>query len=1151
MNRDEARWDIFIAHAAADAPLAERIYAALAPHARVFLDSRCLLLGGDWDIELRTAQRKSLITVVLVSASTESAYYQREEIAAAIDLARNGGEHRVVPVYVDAAARSSESIHYGLRLKQGITLAGPRGIERLRDALLQLLRLLQLDGESSLPSPAGTGEWTAQSVDYGVHYHRAGTRALWLLVFIHGLRGHPQRSWGELPRLLAAALQLRGAGAIHCDVASFAYPAGLLHAADLDRAAEDLRTYVLETVIRDYRHVSFIVHSCGGLVLKRALVASMRNTRARIEAGPSAADAEIEASPIPRIRQIFNFAVPHSGGRPRTTMVIKAGYHALLPILYPIALGLGVLSRVPRLGRPWKLPQGFHYGYNRISRQLDHEDPGLIELEREYTEQLRYFDARRIPRPINRTTSQKDGTRFVLRGTHPSVKQARTIQDGLVRKLASRIAPHGEMSDLECALSALNESRRRDHGARLVGADPASVVAAPDPRSGLLDRKREGSQRAVLESLLREPPPSVGDDTPLVVVSGEVGTGKSIVLWSYAGILAQRLLDGSGDGTLAIPFPLDSFDDVEGSEDIWPALVRAWSQWMNKLTRSTDFSEHWLMERVSQARCVLILDSVDELVAKHRVTISQFRATIADLRRKHRALGRLSIVVGVRTSEPIHAALEPDASFRLTIQRLSEVDARRLFPGASAVLDAVAAGPERDSMNEILLTPLILAELNARDPGVQVRQLVSRSDIVDLALEALIFKSRLLDFKLRGNDPTRVEDWKNALMITAMLFSWQFKQYKSAVDRGVLTETAVQASSSWKHHEWEDGASAARVQIERAFAILADPELNSALLDRTVLAPAGADGWYRFKHMEWHDHLMGRYAAACIKSGNLRENTRVSFTQSAFRTGGEILRAERWKGIDASLATTIVRQARGEHGQLILGNLGGLMGNSTIPIDEAGMNVFVGGFSALPLTGCFTFLNAVGYKVLARPTDPSWAVWCDGTVRMMQQVQPMYALSGHGSARLIASFSYCYLRRYAAKFGRDCEPAAPWPGVDLTDEQEKQALHQMLAEFHGDGPGTNAVYRNAQFAFIRIQAELMSKPERPISLVHYLLLLCLAVKHDVAEREVVDGLPTVFAEGSEYERIIRQYPLPEVARVFDRCRSIWSATGATAHAAGR
>ena len=40
MSREPQKWDLFIAHAGPDGPLAERLYALVAPRTHAFLDSR-------------------------------------------------------------------------------------------------------------------------------------------------------------------------------------------------------------------------------------------------------------------------------------------------------------------------------------------------------------------------------------------------------------------------------------------------------------------------------------------------------------------------------------------------------------------------------------------------------------------------------------------------------------------------------------------------------------------------------------------------------------------------------------------------------------------------------------------------------------------------------------------------------------------------------------------------------------------------------------------------------------------------------------------------------------------------------------------------------------------------------------------------------
>ncbi len=135
----EYEWDFFLAHAGVDTPSAEVLYQHLAPRTRVFLDTRCLLLGDDFDAELMKALNASRVTVVLVSENTESAYYQREEIALAIRRARQDpAAHRVVPLFLDASTRSGSET-YGLTLKHGILLSDEVNLASAADRLVDLL----------------------------------------------------------------------------------------------------------------------------------------------------------------------------------------------------------------------------------------------------------------------------------------------------------------------------------------------------------------------------------------------------------------------------------------------------------------------------------------------------------------------------------------------------------------------------------------------------------------------------------------------------------------------------------------------------------------------------------------------------------------------------------------------------------------------------------------------------------------------------------------------------------------------------------------------------------------------------------------------------------------------------------------------------
>lgn len=141
-SRQEPAWHLFIAYSHYDHSMALALYNHLHADYRVFFDAKCLLLGDAWDEKLPAAQRHSLLTVVLISRHTDSSWFQREEIASAIQLTRaNETQHRVVPVYLDSDV-SPKEVPYGLQRVHGF-FAGPTSdMKDVAVALTQTLSTL-------------------------------------------------------------------------------------------------------------------------------------------------------------------------------------------------------------------------------------------------------------------------------------------------------------------------------------------------------------------------------------------------------------------------------------------------------------------------------------------------------------------------------------------------------------------------------------------------------------------------------------------------------------------------------------------------------------------------------------------------------------------------------------------------------------------------------------------------------------------------------------------------------------------------------------------------------------------------------------------------------------------------------------------------
>jgi len=144
MNVRHSQFDFFIAHAGPDVMAARALNRLLSKCHRVFLDADSLMPGDPWDEVLPRAQQQSRVTVVLVSGSTDHAYYQREEIAQAIELSRSeAGRHHVVPICLSGPPVPHD-VPYGLRRLNFLFMDKPNSFQDVARRLTKTLRELEL-----------------------------------------------------------------------------------------------------------------------------------------------------------------------------------------------------------------------------------------------------------------------------------------------------------------------------------------------------------------------------------------------------------------------------------------------------------------------------------------------------------------------------------------------------------------------------------------------------------------------------------------------------------------------------------------------------------------------------------------------------------------------------------------------------------------------------------------------------------------------------------------------------------------------------------------------------------------------------------------------------------------------------------------------
>lgn len=136
-----SRYDFFIAYATPDRQQAESLCWFLKDKScQVFLDVENLNPGALWQSVLREALEASRACVVLVSAHTPDAFYQREEIIRAIQLARDKTRaYTVIPVILEKLSQGSVSMTYGLSSFQALDATRPGGLKRVATDLVAWL----------------------------------------------------------------------------------------------------------------------------------------------------------------------------------------------------------------------------------------------------------------------------------------------------------------------------------------------------------------------------------------------------------------------------------------------------------------------------------------------------------------------------------------------------------------------------------------------------------------------------------------------------------------------------------------------------------------------------------------------------------------------------------------------------------------------------------------------------------------------------------------------------------------------------------------------------------------------------------------------------------------------------------------------------
>jgi len=331
-----------------------------------------------------------------------------------------------------------------------------------------------------------------------VSRQKPGQGANVLLVFVHRLFGDSLKTWKLMPEWI---LQRSG---IDVNVATFSYPSKLCERTNLSQAADDLRTW-MQIEFLDFRHIIFVTHSCGGLVVKQML----RKEFCEMQTPTGARDFDYSTPALiwTRTRHIVNIAVPHQGGSPLITLPTRWIYSLIYPFIAPLFL----LTRFITQGRR-------DWGWNDFLVLLSWKNPNLLELEEDFTEQQKIAGQYDIPSPVVHDVYAKSdlsvppatsgqSRHLFVRGTHGSVKIPLQPSDPIVTLVAALISRFRSDQALQLTDSTLQRIVKVDRATAthsLIGKLPDDVERKQDQPLPTATKAIHGGQTEICDKLIQE-----------------------------------------------------------------------------------------------------------------------------------------------------------------------------------------------------------------------------------------------------------------------------------------------------------------------------------------------------------------------------------------------------------------------------------------------------------------------------------------------------------------------------------------------------------------------------------------------------------------------------------------------------------------------
>lgn len=961
--------------------------------------------------------------------------------------------------------------------------------------------------------------WTSTS-KYGIT-HKASPRDQsvapgCLLVFVHGIFGDCSRTWGSVPEWILES------GGIDVDVISFAYPSRIWQRCSIPLAAEDLRIW-LETEFCNHRHLLFVTHSTGGLIVKQMLRQAYGDLKTELDNRAF----DISSSVWLRTRHVINIAVPHSGGSPFITAFGKVAYRSVFPLMAPI---LKLARFVTQGQKDW--------GRNDILIALRWQNPWLLQLEDEFIKQQKIANAQDIPYPmvhdiyaksdlsvpIATYTDQRD---LYFRGTHKSVKVPTQSSDPIVAIGAQFVGRYGAdiaLTVIDLTLGRIAEVNRVTSISHLIGTNGGEQRRdTPAPSlTGAFSATQAEIRDAVIAAI------HSGSERPRqMVITGAAGVGKSLVMRMIAWRLGRDYLAAGQNGhplPLFIPLQQVTLTGLTDELDMWTVLWRWWINWAHSLYPLPEGNIEWLERRFQKSPLAVFLDGLDDFLVNHpTIGLPMVTTMLRQAANRYRNNSRLSFIVAIRAGFPGLQRLAPDPKDVFEVLRLSELQAERFFPTCKTWLHHVE---DRELIN-LILTPLILSNYEPERGSALATGSLTRSSILNETIRTFLRRSNLVGMWI-GSAQVEIDHLLWGLVLIAWLF---FHRSRGEISVAVLQQEARDVGHRWEtFFKKRTGESDPR-DIIMGFRLVGDPETCNALLQRTVFVATGPEK-VRFSHRHWQEFLLAQYFALCVEWGNVEDFGITCFNSHIYRMAGESFQGQ---SITEQRMRVVLKSWKRSRNTHITANFIAFLGWTQTIIDARAIQLLLNELPNFEALSRVLLIAGRGYRILVdHEADHARVDLRRAFIPKLREFSnPATAPVDDPVA---CSLAWCYQKAVAEKFGIS-QPETPWPAIGFEDAETAKALPMICTVKDGELI-LDERSRSLQRAFLVPILDAHTDSNLAIRALHNLYYFVVARKHGVHVLELAQELPSILASGGEFEKLIQSFTIiPEALELYKRCKA--------------